>query len=77
MLVVPMNALHTFHNRTDKPKRFINSSVYYHEVFFETCIPPVDVNDPHPPEKEPNEEEGKQYLQLLKEAMKVHLYFPQ
>lgn len=76
-LVVPMNALHAFHNRTDKPSRFLNSSVYYHEVFFETCIPTVDVNDPLPPEKEPTEEEGTQYLQLLKNAMRVHLYFPQ
>ena len=35
-LVAPMNALHGFHNRTDKPSRFISSSVYYHEVLFET-----------------------------------------
>ena len=32
-LVAPMNALHAFHNRTDKPSRFISSSVYYHESF--------------------------------------------
>ena len=44
-LVAPMNALHAFHNRTDKPSRFISSSVYYHEVFFETYAPTVDVDD--------------------------------
>jgi hypothetical protein len=52
-----MNALHGFHNRTDKPSRFISSFVYYHEVLFETCAPTVDVNDPLPPEKEPSEAE--------------------
>jgi len=76
-LVAPMNALHAFHNRTDKPSRFISSSVYYHEVFFETYAPTVDVNDPVPPKKEPTEAEGEQYLQLLKDAMKVHMYAPQ
>jgi quercetin dioxygenase-like cupin family protein len=76
-LVAPMNALHAFHNRTDKPSRFISSSVYYHEVFFETYAPTVDVNDPVPPSKEPTEAEGDQYLQLLKDAMRVHMYAPQ
>jgi quercetin dioxygenase-like cupin family protein len=76
-LVAPMNALHAFHNRTDKPSRFISSSVYYHEVFFETYAPTVDVDDPVPPKKEPTEAEGDQYLQLLKDAMRVHMYAPQ
>src|SRR6516165_9392886 len=76
-LVAPMNALHAFHNLTDKPSRFISSSVYYHEVFFETYAPTVDVNDPVPPKKEPTEAQGEQYLQLLKDAMKVHMYAPQ
>jgi quercetin dioxygenase-like cupin family protein len=76
-LVAPMNALHAFHNRTDKPSRFISSSVYYHEVFFELYAPTVDVNDPLPSKKEPTEAEGEQYLQLLKNAMKVHMYAPQ
>ena len=76
-LVAPMNALHAFHNLTDKPSRFISSSVYYHEALFETYAPTVDVNDPLPPKKEPNEAEGDQYLQLLKDAMRVHMYFPQ
>src|SRR6201998_4552074 len=76
-LVAPMNALHTFHNRTDKPSRFLSSSVYYHEVFFELYAPTVAVNDPLPPKKEPTEADGEVYMQLLKNAMKVHMYAPQ
>jgi Cupin domain len=45
-LVAPMNALHAFHNRTDKPTRLISSSVYYHEIVLETFGKTVDVNDP-------------------------------
>ena len=76
-LVAPMNALHAFHNRTDKPSRFISSSVYYHEVFFELYAPTVDVNDPLPLKKEPIEADGEVYLKLLKNAMKVNMYAPQ
>ena len=76
-LIAPINALHAFHNRTDKPSRFISSSVYYHEVLLETYGQTVDVNDPLPPEKEPTEAEADQYLQILKDAMRVHAYFPQ
>lgn len=76
-VVAPMNALHAFHNRTDKPSRLISSSVYYHEVFFEKYAPTVNIDDPLPPEKEPTEADGEQYLQLLKDAMKVHMYAPQ
>ena len=76
-LVAPMNALHAFHNRTDKPTRFISSSVYYHEIVLETFGKTVDVNDPLPPEKEPTETEANQYLQVLKDAMRLHMYFPQ
>jgi quercetin dioxygenase-like cupin family protein len=76
-LVAPMNALHAFHNRTGEPSRFVSSSVYYHEVFFEKYAPTVDVNDPVPPKKEPTEADGDQYLQLLKDAMRVHMYAPQ
>ena len=76
-VIAPMNALHAFHNRTDKPSRFLSSSVYYHEILFETYAPTVDVNDPLPPRREPTEAEGNQYLQLLKDTMKVHVYFPQ
>jgi quercetin dioxygenase-like cupin family protein len=76
-LIAPINALHAFHNRTDKPSRFISSSVYYHEAVFDLYAQTVDVNDPLPPRREPTEAEGKQYLQILKDAMKVHMYFPQ
>ena len=76
-LIAPMNALHAFHNRTDKPTRFISSSVYYHEILLETFGQTVDVNDPLPSEQEPTETEADQYLQVLKDAMKIHAYFPQ
>ena len=76
-LVAPMNALHAFHNRTDKPSRFLSASVYYHEVFFETYAPTVNIDDPLPAPKEPTEADGEQYLQLLNDAMKVHMYAPQ
>ena len=76
-LIAPMNALHTFHNHTEKPSRFLSTSVYYHEVFFERYAPTVDIDSPLPPEKEPTEADGEQYLQLLRDAMKVHMYAPQ
>jgi hypothetical protein len=76
-VIAPINALHAFYNRTDKLTRFISSSVYYHEVLFNAYAPTVNIDDPLPPEKEPIEEEGDQYLQLLKEAMRFHMYFPQ
>ena len=76
-LIAPMNALHAFHNRTDKPTRFLSSSGYYHEVTLETYGQTVDVNAPLPPEKEPTEAEAEQYLQVLKEAMRLQMYFPQ
>src|SRR6201996_6114991 len=75
-LGAPRNALHASHKRTDEPSRFISSSVYYHEVFFETYAPTVNIDDPLPAEKEPTEADGEQYLQLLKDAMKVHMYAP-
>src|SRR5260221_10886877 len=68
-LVAPMNALHAFHNRTDKPSRFISSSVSYHKVCVELYAPTVAGNDPLPPKKEPTEADGEVYLQLLKNAM--------
>jgi quercetin dioxygenase-like cupin family protein len=76
-VVAPVNALHAFHNRTDRPTRFISSSVYYHEILLETFGQTVDVNDPLPPDGEPTETEADQYLQVLKDAMRVHTYFPQ
>lgn len=76
-LVAAVNALHAFHNRTDKPSRFISSSVYYHEVALDKYGLSVDVNDPLPPKGEPSEAEAEQYLEVLKDAMSVHMYFPQ
>jgi hypothetical protein len=76
-LIAPINALHAFHNRTDKPSRFISSSVYYHEVLLDSYAQPVDVNDPLPPRNEPTEAEANQYLQIMKNAMRVDVYFPQ
>jgi quercetin dioxygenase-like cupin family protein len=76
-LVAPINALHAFHNRTDKPSRFISSSVYYHEVALDRYGLHVDVNDPLPANGEPSEAEANQYLEILKDALGVHMYFPQ
>lgn len=76
-LVAAINALHAFHNRTDKPSRFISSSVYYHEVALDKYGLPVNVNAPLPPRGEPGEAEADQYLEVLKDAMSVHMYFPQ
>ena len=76
-LVAAVNALHAFHNRTDKPSRFISSSVYYHEVALDKYGLSVDVNDPLPPKGEPSEAEAEQHLEVLKDAMSVHMYFPQ
>ena len=60
-----------------KYQRTRSSSVYYHEVLLETYGTTVDVNDPLPPEKEPTEAEANQYLEVLKDAMRLHTYFPQ
>jgi hypothetical protein len=38
---------------------------------------PVDVNAPAPANERPSEAEANQYLDVLKDAMSVHLYFPQ
>jgi hypothetical protein len=46
-------------------------------VFFEKYATTVDVNDPVPPKKEPTEADGVQFMQLLNDAMKVHMYAPQ
>jgi quercetin dioxygenase-like cupin family protein len=76
-LVAPINALHAFHNRTDKPSRFISSSVYYHQLALDRYGVPADMDAPHPPAGEPTEAEANQYLEVLKDAMGVHIYFPQ
>ena len=77
-LIAPANALHAFHNRTDKPSRFLSSSGYYHEAALERYGQVVDINAPFPPDKEPTEAEADQYLEVLKDAgMNVQMYFPQ
>ena len=76
-LIAPANTLHAFHNRTDKPTRFLSSSGYYHQLTLDTAGQVVDVNTPLPPEKEPTEEEAEQYLQKLNYAMSFQMYFPQ
>jgi oxalate decarboxylase/phosphoglucose isomerase-like protein (cupin superfamily) len=76
-LIAPINALHAVHNRTDKPSRFISSSVYYHQAALDRYGLAVDVEDPLPAAKEPSQDEANQYLEILKDAMGVHLYFPQ
>jgi hypothetical protein len=76
-LVAPINALHAFHNRTDQPSRFISSSVYYHQVALDRYGRPVNTDDPCPPADEPSEAEANQYLEVLKDAMGFHMYFPQ
>jgi quercetin dioxygenase-like cupin family protein len=76
-LVAPINALHAFHNRTDKPSRFISSSVYYHQVALDRYGVPVNFDDPLPVPGEPSVAEADQYLEVLKDAFGVDLYFPQ
>jgi quercetin dioxygenase-like cupin family protein len=76
-LIAGANALHAFHNRTDKPSRFLSASVYYHEVALKKYGIPVDVNDPIPAGETPTEGQANQYLDVLKDAMSVHLYFAQ
>ena len=76
-LVAPMNALHAFHNRTDKPSRFISSSVYYHEAFLRHTPRRLTSTIQFHPRKSPPKRRGTQYLQLLKDAMRVHMYAPQ
>jgi quercetin dioxygenase-like cupin family protein len=76
-LIAPANALHAFHNRTDKPTRFLSSSGYYHEVSLERYGRAVDIDAPLSPDKEPTEAEAEHYLEVLKDAMSVQMYFPQ
>jgi quercetin dioxygenase-like cupin family protein len=77
-LIAPANALHAFHNRTDKPTRFLSSSGDYHEVALERYGQAVDIDAPLPPDKAPTEGEAQQYLEVLKDAtVNVQMYFPQ
>jgi quercetin dioxygenase-like cupin family protein len=76
-LVAPINALHAFHNRTDRPSRFISSSVYYHQVALDRYGIRVNFDDPLPAAREPSAAEADQYLEILKDAVAVDLHFPQ
>ena len=76
-LVAPINALHAFHNRTDRPSRFISTSVYYHQVALDRYGVPVNFDDPLPVAGEPSAAEADQYLEVLKDAIGVDLHFPQ
>ena len=76
-LIAPANALHAFHNRTNKPSRFISSSVYYHQVLLDSYGVPVNLDDPIPAAKEPSAAEADQYLEVLKDAFRHDVYFPQ
>jgi quercetin dioxygenase-like cupin family protein len=76
-LVAPINALHAFHNRTERPSRSISSSVYYHEVALDRYGLSVDISDALPTNRAPSEAEANQYLEILKDALGVHMYFPQ
>jgi quercetin dioxygenase-like cupin family protein len=76
-LVAPINALHAFHNRTDKPSRFISTSVYYHQVALDRYGVPVNYDDPLPVAAEPSAAEADQYLGIMKDALGVDMYFPQ
>jgi hypothetical protein len=75
-LVAPINTMHAFHNRTDEVSRFVSSSVYYHEVYFNEYARRVNVDDPLPPAKEPTAAEAAQYLQSLKGATRFDMYLP-
>ncbi|MGA8477141.1 MAG: hypothetical protein WB696_04215 [Chthoniobacterales bacterium] len=68
--------MHAFHNRTDEVSRFVSSSVYYHEVYFNEYARIVNVDDPLPPEKAPTVAEAEQYLQSLKGATRFDMYLP-
>ena len=75
-LVAPPNALHAFHNRTDKPTRFLSSSNYYHQLTLDAYGQTVDVDAPLPPKKQPTEAEADSYLKVLKDALRFQMYFP-
>jgi hypothetical protein len=75
-LVAPANALHAFHNRTDKSTRFLSSSSYHHQLTLDAYGQTVDVDAPLPPKKEPTEAEADWYLKVLKDAMRYQMYFP-
>ncbi|WP_035347489.1 cupin domain-containing protein [Edaphobacter aggregans] len=73
-LIVPINRLHAFHNRTDKPSRFLSFSVYYHQVLFDRLAQEVDVDSP---QTVTTDADPQEYIQLMQEALKQDMYFPQ
>jgi len=73
-VIAPINRLHAFHNRTDKPSRFLSVSVYHHEVLFNHLAQEVDVDSPRSVDVNAD---PQQYLHLMREAMKDDMYFPQ
>ena len=73
-VIVPINRLHAFHNRTDKPSRFLSFAVYYHQVLFERLGQEVDVDSPQTVTTDANPQE---YIRLMQEALKQDVYFPQ
>lgn len=49
-VTIPANAPHAFYNQTDKPVRFLSTSVYYHEAIFNEVAIEVGPDDPMPTE---------------------------
>ena len=54
-VTVPINAPHAFHNKTDRPSRFLNVSVHYHEILFDEAGTEMGIDDPMPAEPDPAE----------------------
>ncbi len=54
-VTVPINAPHAFHNRTDRPARFLEVSVHYHEILFDKAAIEIGIDDPLPTEFDPAE----------------------
>ena len=73
-VIVPINRLHAFHNRTDKPSRFLSFSVYYHQVLFDRLAQEVDVDSS---QIVTTAADPQEYIQLMQEALKQDMYFPQ
>ncbi|RZU41642.1 cupin domain-containing protein [Edaphobacter modestus] len=73
-VIVPINRLHAFHNRTEKPSRFLSFSVYYHQVLFDRLAQEVDVDSP---QTVTTGADPQEYIHLMQEALKQDMYFPQ
>ena len=72
-MIAGANALHAFHN----PCRFLSASVYCREVALEKYGTSVDIIEPAPANGTPSEAEANQHLDVRKDAMSGHMYFPQ